>query len=338
MTRFKRSWGLALAMVAVCLATARADERRIFNTVSVDGKAYVNIADFVRYYGFDTTWKQNGLDVTLRSKYKRFQLRINSRECFVNRVRIWLNDSPLENRNSILISEIDVQKTLDPVLRAWSVPRRKVRTVMIDPGHGGEDKGAQGRRSIEKILTLDLAARVEKLLRQAGFRTLMTRRDDSYVSPEERPEMLNSSEADVFLSLHCNSAKPNAEPNGVETYCLTPSGQSSTGTLRRRWRLTHFDEEAGNQFDEHNALLAYLVQYKILAGVTGVEDRGIKRARFVVLKDAERPAILVESGFLSHPSEEKRLLDARYRDKLAVAIVEGIRAYATLMNRVPKKS
>lgn len=335
LNRFSGCLGPALA-ACLCLTTTRAAEP-IFNTVDVDRRNYVNVADFVRYYSFETNWRQDGLDVSLRSKYKRFQFRINSRECLINRVRIWLGDPPLESRNSILIPEVDVQKTLDPVLRAWAVPRRKVRTIMIDPGHGGEDRGAQGRRSIEKLLTLDLAARVEKLLRQAGFRTLMTRRTDTYVSLEERTEMFNSSGADLFLSLHCNSAKPNREPHGVETYCLTPSGESSTGALRRRWGLGHFDEEAGNQFDSHNMLLAFLIQYKVLAGVAGVEDRGIKRARFLVLKDAGRPAVLVESGFLSHPAEENRLLDAKYRDKLAAAIVEGVKTYATLMNRTPKK-
>jgi len=324
---------MALATVQV-----RADEP-VFNTVRVKGRNYVNIADLARYYEFDRNWTQNGLDVTLRSKlkWKKLGIKINSRDCMVNGVRVWLNDAPLESRNSVLISEVDVRKTLDPILRVWAVPKRRVRTIMIDPGHGGEDKGTDGaRNSIEKRFTLDLALRVERLLKQAGFKILMTRRADTYISLEDRSEQANSSDADIFVSLHFNSAKPNPQPHGIETFCLTPAGFNSTGSIRQRLGIGRFGEEPGNEFDRHNMLLAYLVQQRLLAGVPKAEDRGIKRARFHVIKATERPSILVEAGFLSHTAEEKRIRDPVYRNKLAVAIVDGIKKYADLMNSPAK--
>ncbi|MBI4023437.1 MAG: N-acetylmuramoyl-L-alanine amidase [Verrucomicrobia bacterium] len=310
-----------------------------FNTVHAGGRNYINIADFVRYYGFDRNWQQNDQDVTLRAKYRKFQFKLNGRESWINGVRVWLNDSPLEYRNSILISETDVRKTLDPVLRAWAAPRRKVRTVMIDPGHGGEDQGTQGYRgTLEKRVTLDMAARVEKFIRRSGFETLMTRRTDTYVSLEDRSQLANASEADVFVSLHFNSAKPNPLPKGVETYCLTPVGLASTGSIRRQLGMGGFDEEPGNQFDRQNMVLAYVVQQKILKALPEAEDRGVRRARFFVIKATERPSILIEGGFLSNPSEEKRILNPSYRDKLAAAIAEGVKRYAALMDPPVKKS
>ncbi len=302
-----------------------------FNTVRVEGRNYINLSDFCRYYGFASV-KQNGLEIVLTGKFKRIQLRINSRECSVNWVRVWLNDAILETRNSILLSEVDVRKSLDPVLRAWSVPRRPVKTIMIDPGHGGEDQGTSGYRgSLEKRLSLDMAGRVEKRLREAGFETIMTRRRDTYVSLEDRSELANSSEADLFLSLHFNSAKPNTQPKGIETYCLTPVGLGSTGSIRRRLGMGDFGEEAGNRFDSHNMLLAYVVQQKILKAIPEAEDRGVKRARFFVIKATELPSILVENGFLSNPTEEKKILAPAYRDRLATAIVEGVKRYAAIM-------
>jgi N-acetylmuramoyl-L-alanine amidase len=312
--------------------SARAGEG-LFNTVRVGGRNYVNVADVARFYRFDGNWRQAGLDVTLRSKTRTFRFRVNNRECFVNGVRLWLNDAPLEARSSVLLSEVDVVKTLDPVFRPWAVRKLPVKTVMIDPGHGGEDQGTTGTRgALEKHYALDLAARVEQVLRSAGFRTLMTRRRDSYVSLEDRADMANSSDADLFVSLHLNSAKPARGPKGIETYCLTPAGLSSTGALTRRFGLGRFAEEPGNRCDRNNMLLAFLIQQGAVSGIKGLEDRGVKRARFHVIRAAEMPAVLVESGFLSNPEEEKLILTGAYRQQLAAAIGGGIARYARAMS------
>jgi N-acetylmuramoyl-L-alanine amidase len=303
-----------------------------FNTVHVEGQRYVNLADFVRYYKL-TERTQTGEHYTLKAKTKRFSFKLNSGEAQLNGIRIWLNAAPIEFQNSILISEIDVRKTLDPILRPWAIQKRKVKTIMIDPGHGGEDMGTEGYRGTkEKRYSLDLAGRVEKRLRTAGFKTLMTRRTDTYISLEDRSELTNSSEADLFVSIHFNSAKPNSQANGIETYALTPAGLYSTGSIRKRLGLGNFSAEPGNRFDRQNMLLAYSVQQKITEQISTVEDRGVKYARFFVIKATERPSILVESGFLSNPTEEKRIMSEGYRDTLAQAIVEGIKRYAALMN------
>ena len=310
---------------------------KVFNTVSVKGGNYINLADFTRYYGFDQKMQRKDLDITLKSKYKTVQFKINSCECFVNDIRVWLDNSPLEYRNSILIPELDVTKTFDPMLRQWAIPQRKVKTIMIDPGHGGEDRGSPGfsKNTEEKKMTLDLAIRLEKLLQNEGFFTLMTRRKDIYVSLEDRSQLANASDADIFISLHFNAVK-SKEAKGIETYCLTPAGLNSTGAIHR-FGFSGFDEEPGNRFDAHNTLLAYLVQQKLIKNMAGVEDRGVKRSRFFVIKATKRPSILVEGGFLSNPTEEKQILNSAYRDQLAATIANGIIRYAELMNGFSKK-
>jgi N-acetylmuramoyl-L-alanine amidase len=332
-----------LLLVNLCLllpifgpATPLHAAEPVFNTVRVNGRNYVNVADFSRYYSLSRDAKVKEPAVILRSKYKTLQLRINSRECSLNNVKIWLNDAPLEYRSGFLLSEVDVKKTLDPVLRPWAVPKKNIKTVMIDPGHGGEDQGARGYKgSVEKKLTLSLSTRVETLLKQAGFRTLMTRRSDRYVSLQDRSELANASSADLFVSIHFNSSKPNSKPRGVETYCLTPVGLSSTGSIRRRLGIGDIGEEAGNTYDCQNMLLAYLVQQKLTKTFTETEDRGVRRARFFVIKATERPSILIECGFLSNPTEEKRIMTSAYLDRLAKSIVEGIRAYDNIMEPPP---
>ncbi len=310
-----------------------AEESGVFNTVRVEGQNYINLSDFMRYYRLTSLTHQN-LDVTVRSKTRRIQFRINSRECIVNGIRIWLNEAPIDFRNSILLPDVDVRKSVDPIFRASSVPKHEVRSIMIDPGHGGEDQGTLGYHNTqEKRFTLDMAARVERCLRKEGFKTLMTRRDDTFVSLEDRSEMTNSSDADIFVSLHFNSASPNTTARGIETYCLTPMGLSSTGSIRHRFGIGDFGEEPGNRFDAHNMLLAYLVQQSILKALPTTEDRGVKRARFFVIKATERPAILVENGFLSNPAEEKLIQSAAYRDKLAAAIAAGVKKFAGIMGR-----
>ena len=113
-----------------------------------------------------------------------------------------------------------------------------------------------------------------------------------------------------------------SEVRGVETYCLTPAGAASSNAQGEG--DTHWLKANGN--DEKNMQLAYQLQKSLVRGLSA-EDRGVKRARFQVLREAAMPAVLIEGGFLSHPAEQKRILDPAYRRQMARAIVDGILAY-----------
>jgi N-acetylmuramoyl-L-alanine amidase len=173
----------------------------------------------------------------------------------------------------------------------------------------------------EKEYTLDWALRLEPLLAAQGWQVFLTRTHDIDVPLSNRVAIAEEHQADLFISLHFNSAAPSQDQTGLETYCLTPTGMPSTLTRG-------YDDDvsltfANNAFDAEN--LEYAVQlHRALLGVIGT-DRGIRHARFLgVLRGQNRPAVLVEGGYLSNPDEARRIADPAYRQKLAEALAAAL--------------
>jgi N-acetylmuramoyl-L-alanine amidase len=204
-----------------------------------------------------------------------------------------------------------------------------VRTVVLDPGHGGEDSGAVGaQRVCEKKVALDVAARVAARLRDSGVVVRMTRTQDQTLPLYQRPACARRWGADLFVSMHLNSSR-NDDAAGLETYIVPAAGYPSTSSTRADSRSCD-----GNRFDAQNALLAYYLQRGVLS-TARIPDRGIKRARFEVLTEAPCPAALVECGFVSNRSEARRLRDAEYREALADGISRGILTYISRSTPLP---
>ena len=182
----------------------------------------------------------------------------------------------------------------------------------------------------EKNYTLPLALELRDQLKKAGFSVVLTRSTDTTVKLPDRPALANRLKADLFVSLHFNATVAGRdEVEGPETYCITPIGASSSN---ERIENTEYGSTVGtgltlaNRNEQKSLLLAYQVQ-KALVRNLAANDRGVKRARFAVLRDAAMPAILIEGGFMTHPAESKRIYDATYRRQMAQAIVKGILAY-----------
>ena len=197
--------------------------------------------------------------------------------------------------------------------------RSDARTVVLDPGHGGTDGGTRGAKNqLEKIYSLDWALRTERLLTNAGWKVFLTRRSDVDVSLAERVAFADRVHADVFISLHFNSTFPQTQSTGIETYCLTPSGMPST--MLRGYPDDVHSVYPNNRFDTANLALAYRAQ-RLLLKETHAHDDGVKRARFMgVLRFQNRPAILIEGGFLSNPREAASIQTGAYRETLAQAV------------------
>jgi N-acetylmuramoyl-L-alanine amidase len=225
-----------------------------------------------------------------------------------------------------------------------------VRTVVIDPGHGGADFGARGPHGdVEKDVVLGVARRLGAYLERPGLRVVYTREADEFVSLALRTEIANRARGDVFLSIHANSA-PDAEAAGSETYFLSVDASDEDA---RRVALTEnavFDQPGAvpDSADivggilgdlivtDHlrgSRLIAAEVQHN-LADLPG-PSRGVKQAPFVVLMGVNMPAVLVEIGFLTHPGEADRLTSHRHQDALARAIGEGVLAYRAARNDAP---
>jgi N-acetylmuramoyl-L-alanine amidase len=169
----------------------------------------------------------------------------------------------------------------------------RFRTVVLDAGHGGIDRGAKGvDNSSEKTYALDTAKRVEKGLKRAGFRVVMTRRSDYFVTLPRRVALSNRQRGAIFVSIHYNWAR-RTSASGTETFYYNSRSYPLAANIQRE--LARFSP-----------------------------NRGVKRARFHVLRNNVRPAVLVECGFLSNPGDARKARSASYRQRVADAIVRGI--------------
>ena len=254
-----------------------------------------------------------------------FVVRTGSQVAHWGGLEIRLGFAPQIMNGQPCLHALDVRKTLEPTVRgaSGSSPRTNL-TIVIDPGHGGADSGTESVLDdrCEKDFTLDWARRLGSLLATNGWQVLLTRSSDVDLSLSNRIAFAEAHKADVFLSLHFNSSAPNDQQAGLETYCLTPTGMPSTVTRG------YNDDTAlvfpNNAYDAQNFLLALQV-HRALLQVNGRLDRGVRRARYLgVLRGQNRPAILVEGGYLSNPREAQRIADPRYRQKLAEAVAKGL--------------
>lgn len=243
-----------------------------------------------------------------------------------NSIGIHLGFEPQLMDNEIFLHGLDLQKNLEPLLcePPISFPQTN-RVIVIDPGHGGSNTGAKSvlDNRYEKEFTLDWARRLAPLLATNGWTVFLTRTNDTDVSLSNRVAFAEAHHADLFVSLHFNSAAPDTKQAGLETYCLTPTGMPST--LTRGYDDTWSENLPNNTFDAQNLQLAVKLHSALLRA-TGIEDRGIRRARFIgVLRGQKRPAILIEGGYLSNPHEAKIIEDPGYRQKLAEAFANALK-------------
>src|SRR5438270_8007949 len=258
------------------------------------GKTYLRLTDWGRANGFELRWLKKDETLQLVNHATKIFLGMDSQEAVINGVAVRLL-FPLTGRGGLpYLSQLDAQNTFQPVL---APPKNRagamVKTICLDPGHGGRDPGYQVGSRQEKKYTLLLAQELREQLTRAGFKVTLTRTTDSFVELPVRPDMARRRAADLFVSLHFN-AVPQSSASGAEVYCLTPAGAPSTNARGEGAGAGWF---AGNHFNEKNMLLAYLLQKAVTQNLK-VEDRGVHRARFVVLRDAEMPAVLIEGGFM----------------------------------------
>jgi len=222
------------------------------------------------------------------------------------------------------LHSLDLQKTLQPLLTGTLELPRTNRVIVIDAGHGGRDSGTRNTfgPEHEKAFTLDWARRLESILSSNGWTVVLTRSNDVEMSLTERVAVAERARADLFLSLHFNAGAQHSAMNGLETFCLTPVGLPST--LRRDFDDNPRDVYPNNAHDQANFLLASRLHRSLLK-TTGATDRGVRRARFMtVLRGQNRPAVLLEGGYLSNPTESRRIATPAYRQLLAEAVAQAL--------------
>ena len=317
-------------MAFFCLSLALPLRAFDWETCTVNGRDYVSLHSFCVFYGFGYQAPSGNDRFVSRSASHSISLKAGNADMYLDGVH-YVMSFPIESGDhDWLVSRMDVIKLFEPILRPSEISgRHTIRGVVIDAGHGGSDNGATSRLGAEKRYTLDTGNRLDEILRDAGLKTVFTRRSDVFVDLYERAHIASLYPDYCFVSIHFNSAME--EARGLETYCLSPRGAASTSSSY----LTRGDIQKlpGNDYDTQNILLASMVHSEIIKLNPGdpTADRGVKRARFVVIKQNVLPAILVEGGFVSNHMEASRVDQADYRQKLAQAIARGVIRFVNAM-------
>lgn len=203
-----------------------------------------------------------------------------------------------------LVSCSTGKQTNRAVAVATHAGSQMIPCVVIDAGHGGFDRGANTRIVEEKEINLRCALLLQKQLQRLGYRVIMTRSIDEYIPLKKRAEIANQSRSQVLVSIHFNAAI-NASAHGVEVYYCSKT---------EPWRMAR------------SKSLAQSVLNKILSH-TEAYSRGVKEGNFCVIRETKMPSILVEGGFITNSNEQRKLIDNRYLNKLALAIAEGLDRY-----------
>ena len=309
--------------------------------ITIKGVAYTDARVFFARYGLKgAVWVKTGELMRLEGGSTRIEIEADKRDAEFNGRRVLLGEPAVFSGSSLYISRIDAEKLFAPLLNPdgpFSTPVPAVRVIAIDAGHGGQDTGTQNKalKLNEKTFTLDVALRLRALLLKQGYKVVMTRADDRFVPLPERAEISNKAGADLFISIHFNSVEGASTVFGTETYAMTPQYQRSTSTSPTEKDPGAVVAYPGNRNDAWNVVLGYCIQNQLLKKLDS-EDRGLKRARFAVLRLVAAPAVLVESGYLSNLAEARKICTAAYRDDIAEGIATGIQAYAAATQPKPK--
>ena len=298
----------------------------------INGHSYVSLVDWARANGLNAAWSRRGAEIVVTDRASRLVFDVDSAQAQINGVNVRLSFPVANVKGEPYIAQLDVDKTIRPLLFPLRyVQPQKITTICIDPGHGGKDSGNRvGGRffgNSEKTYTLALALELRDQLKRAGFNVILTRSKDVYPELPARPALANKLGADLFVSLHFNAAQSGKnEVDGPETYCITPVGASSSNAQGEGGGS---GATLANRYENKSLLFAYQMQ-KALVQNLRADDRGVRRARFAVLRDAAMPAILIEGGYMTHPTESRKIFDPAYRKQMAAAIVKGILAYQKL--------
>ncbi len=293
--------------------------------VKISGRDYVTGESIHSFYRF-SSYKVDGKHVWLRSNNLILKATIGSQEMLINNIKFILSFPVQESGGRALFSRLDLCKLIDPVLRpTYITDAEPFDTIVVDAGHGGHDVGARGVYGYEKDFALKMSYSVRDALQKKGFKVILSRPNDSFVTLGGRVAIANATPRSIFISLHFNSGGSAA--TGIETFALTPQG--SAASLERGGGFNAYGL-TGNSHDSANIALATAVHAMVISRFKFV-DRGIKRAQWSVLTGCKRPGILFEGGFVTNGNECRLIASDTYRASVAGAIADAVVNYRTAL-------
>ena len=327
----KRPFALAfLSIFMVSRLLFGADDWQI---IKVNGHDYLTVENIAKFYGLPADVVPSGEKIRLEAVKNPLEFVRGSREAMINGARSWLCFPLVEQDGKVLVSRTDVAKTIEPLLRPHRVANvGKVQTVILDPGHGGHDKGQVSRYGYEKDFALDVARKLRPFLQAKGLRVIMTREGDYFVPLEVRAQIANATRNSIFVSIHFNGTNDDPNATGFEIFSFTPRGAPSTSDNAAA--PSSLSMQPGSEVDAQSMALSVCIYHSLLGHIPEF-DRGIKRARFAVLRLTRVPAVLIEGGFLTERGESQLIAKKDWRANLAQAIGVGIENYRALAGKKP---
>ncbi len=329
-----RCWfNVALLTTGIALAQPTTFAAGDWQIIRVSGQDYLSVENISRFYGLPAGVVGAGEKIRFETIKNPLEFVSGSRETMINGARSWLCFPLIEQGGKYLVSRTDVAKTIEPLVRPHRVANvGKVETIVLDPGHGGYDKGQVSRYGYEKDFALDVARKLRPLLQAKGLRVIMTREGDYFVPLEVRAKIANAARNSIFVSIHFNGTNDNPNATGFEIFSFTPRGAPSTSDSAVA--SSSFSMQPGSEVDAQSMALSACIYHSVLGHIPEY-DRGIKRARFAVLRLTKVPAVLIEGGFLTERGEGRLISNKDWRGKLAAAIGVGIENYRALGKKQP---
>lgn len=348
--------GTALLFLAGCASQTpylKLDSSLGKDIRTFEGIQYIPLVKVCDVYGINWKWDSFIKTATIEKKGKSIILMAGS-----DRILIGGNEKKLEkpvllSGGAVFVPVSFVRNNLGYIVEApsfehrveVSVPKKfTIKTVVIDPGHGGRDVGAMGRRIRlrEKDLTLAISKRLKNILEAEGLRVIMTRDSDVFIPLPRRVEIANENNADLFVSVHVNASRSRSL-SGFECYYLSDATDDNARALEalenaslkmeKGTILEHSKNLDATLWDmtltENRREAVELANYicDSIENSFAMKNRGIKSARFYVLKGTRMPSVLVEMGYISNRYEEMKLKGADYLDRITDAAAKGILAY-----------
>ena len=327
------SWSSVQAAPPATTHPSGHSRRPVIHYVTIDKRNYLRLSEVAAFYQCTVTRKLSAKEKTLTLTNRHGQKLLFTADSIcatLDGYQINFCYKVLCKKGEFLLEQTDFKDFLDPILRTQTVPKLAVKTIMLDPGHGGKDHGAEYGGTMEKDLNLLLAKRIRSILQRRGYTVLMTREKDVEVTLQKRSELCAAKKPDLFISVHCNAHATSTDINGIEVWIANPFGVPSYGTT------TLGQDLPGTKYHSSNALLAYLTLKELLMA-TKANDRGIRRKQFYVISHSPAPSMLIEFGFLSNEAERKNLIDTSYQDKQCAAVCDAIDKFAKIVAPPPPR-
>ncbi|MDP8216672.1 MAG: N-acetylmuramoyl-L-alanine amidase [Candidatus Kaelpia imicola] len=341
-----------LILLVLSIGCATAPSRRYSSYYKeIEGRGHISLNEFARKYDF-----QIDFDPFLKKVYLtkgdsiELIFALESSVALLNNQVLRLEGSLRVEKGDLRLSSQSARMIINQIYYDKKPQEKKqkkisdiyrVHTIVLDPGHGGKDPGAIGASGVyEKDLVLSIAKILKSKLERAGYKVKMTRNDDSYISLWNRVAFANREGADLFLSIHANSARAKSA-SGFEVFYLSEASDESARSLAAAENYPlGFEESLSKDLNVQAAIwdLLYTENRKdairlgrkiclAVDSLVSIKNRGLKSANFYVLRGAQMPAVLIEVGFISNKHEESNLKTWRFKNKVAEALVRGVESY-----------